>query len=113
MVGVGTAKADLVNARTTFCSLLGSDRESWGFSYHGQIQHNGIKQNYAVEFQGGNLVGVHLDTWKGTLEFYLNRKPLGKMIIDYRICHYHKYLIVFPNRRCFYRVEEFRIVSYG
>ncbi|KAG8252246.1 SPRY domain-containing SOCS box protein 3 [Homalodisca vitripennis] len=33
MVGVGTKKAQLDKSAYQFCSLLGSDKESWGFSY--------------------------------------------------------------------------------
>lgn len=77
MVGIGTGKIDLTGIRETFCSLLGRDRESWGFSYKGYLQHDGKTQVYSGPFGQGSLVGVHLDTWKGTLQFFLNRKPLG------------------------------------
>ena len=76
MVGVGTSKANL-NEEDMFCSLLGKDRESWGYSYKGYIQHDGKTKGYTSCFGQGNLVGVHLDTWKGHLQFFLNRKPLG------------------------------------
>ncbi|XP_076044661.1 SPRY domain-containing SOCS box protein 3 isoform X4 [Oratosquilla oratoria] len=35
MVGVGTNKCDLSYGIRRFCSLLGRDRESWGYSYSG------------------------------------------------------------------------------
>jgi hypothetical protein len=35
MVGVGTKRAELDKSAYQFCSLLGSDKESWGFSYTG------------------------------------------------------------------------------
>lgn len=76
MVGVGTAKAKL-NVRGEFCSLLGSDKESWGFSYKGYLQHKGIFFSYSSSFDQDSLVGVHLDTWRGKLQFFLDRKPLG------------------------------------
>jgi len=76
MVGVGTVKAEL-DMRGVFCSLLGHNHESWGFSYRGNLQYGGEKREYAKCFGQGSLVGVHLDTWKGTLQFFLNRKPLG------------------------------------
>lgn len=79
MVGVGTKKADLTSTMDSFCSLLGRDNESWGYSYKGFIQHSGQFKEYAACFKQGSLVGVHLDTWKGTLQFFLNRKPLGKL----------------------------------
>ncbi|XP_068982129.1 SPRY domain-containing SOCS box protein 3-like [Bombus flavifrons] len=77
MVGVGTSNVNLNSAEDYFCSFLGRDHESFGFSYHGYIQHAGIKRNYGACFGQGSLVGVYLDTWRGTLEFFLNRKPLG------------------------------------
>lgn len=81
MIGVGTSNVNLNSAEHDFCSFLGHDRESFGFSYHGYIQHAGKKLNYGACFGQGSLVGVYLDTWRGTLEFFLNRKPLGKFII--------------------------------
>lgn len=44
----------------------------------GYIQHKGKMQPYGRPYGCGSIVGVHLDMWKGTLQFYLNRKPLGK-----------------------------------
>jgi hypothetical protein len=35
-------------------------------------------QPYGRPYGLGSIIGVHLDMWKGTLQFYLNRKPLGK-----------------------------------
>lgn len=77
MVGMGTANAEINNAGTIFCALLGRDQESWGFSYKGYVQHDGKKRKYGTTFRQGSLVGVHLDTWSGTLQFFLDRKPLG------------------------------------
>lgn len=75
MVGVGTK-----NVKTrleTYCSLLGRDCESWGLSYRGYIQHGGVRSKYCGGFVMDNVVGIHLDTWKGTLQFFVNRIPLG------------------------------------
>ncbi|XP_078035518.1 SPRY domain-containing SOCS box protein 3 isoform X3 [Augochlora pura] len=77
MIGVGTAKVNLNAFNNKFCSFLGHDQESFGFSYLGYIQYCGRKKKYGSTFGQGSLVGVHLNTWKGTLEFFLNRKPLG------------------------------------
>lgn len=79
MVGVGTANAEINNVGEVFCSLLGQDQESWGFSYKGYLQHDGKIYKYGSTFGQGNLIGVHLDTWSGTLQFFLNRKSLGKL----------------------------------
>ncbi|XP_069703776.1 SPRY domain-containing SOCS box protein 3 [Periplaneta americana] len=77
MIGVGTTKVDLQSSADRFCSLLGSNEESWGYSYLGVIQHKGRKVLYGQPFGHGSIIGLHLDMWKGTLEFYLNREPLG------------------------------------
>lgn len=77
MIGVGTSKVDLTGLKETFCSLLGRDEESWGFSYKGYIQHAGESRIYTGRFRKGSLVGVHFDSWKGTIQYFLNRKPLG------------------------------------
>ncbi|XP_015175382.1 PREDICTED: SPRY domain-containing SOCS box protein 3-like [Polistes dominula] len=77
MIGVATNRIDLTGIRQTFCSLLGRDQESWGFSYKGYIQHAGERRIYTGRFYKGSLVGVHFDSWKGTLQYFLNRKPLG------------------------------------
>ena len=79
MVGIGTKKADLTSTMECFCSLLGRDCESWGYSYRGYIQHAGQTKVYTSCFKQGSSVGVYLDTWKGTLQFFLDRKPLGML----------------------------------
>lgn len=79
MVGVGTVKAEL-DLMHQFCSLLGHNHESWGFSYRGVLQYGGEKREYGKCFGQGSLVGVHFDAWRGTLQFFLNRKPLGKTV---------------------------------
>lgn len=77
MVGVGTKRAELDKSAYQFCSLLGSDKESWGFSYTGKLQHNGKSEWYGPPFGKGSIIGIFLDMWKGTLEFFLNGRPLG------------------------------------
>jgi len=77
MVGVGTKKVQLDKSAYQFCSLLGSDKESWGFSYTGKLQHNGKSEWYGPPYGKGSIIGIYLDMWKGTLEFFLNRRPLG------------------------------------
>lgn len=77
MIGVGTSKIDVTGIRERFCSLLGCDRESWGYSYRGYLQHDGKKEEYSSSYGQGTSIGVHLDTWKGTLQFFMNRMPLG------------------------------------
>lgn len=80
MVGVGTMDLDLNKYRHKFCSLVGRDSDSWGLSYTGMLHHKGHKQTYSTKFGQGTIIGVHLDMWHGTLSFYKNRKPLGKLV---------------------------------
>lgn len=81
MVGVGTEKAELRMWAYRFCSMLGQDEHSWGYSYRGGIQHKGKFAKYGPRFGQGSIIGVHLDMCAGTIEYYHNRSPLGKVII--------------------------------
>ncbi|XP_070617183.1 SPRY domain-containing SOCS box protein 3 isoform X1 [Erythrolamprus reginae] len=77
MVGIGTSDVNLDKFRHTFCSLLGKDEDSWGLSYTGLLQHKGERNNFSTRFGQGSIIGVHLDTWHGTLTFFKNRKCIG------------------------------------
>ncbi|XP_035255190.1 SPRY domain-containing SOCS box protein 3a [Anguilla anguilla] len=77
MVGIGTSDVNLDKYRHTFCSLLGKDEDSWGLSYTGLLHHRGDKVNFSSRFGQGSIIGVHLDTWHGTLTFFKNRKCIG------------------------------------
>ncbi|XP_071067552.1 SPRY domain-containing SOCS box protein 3 isoform X3 [Dasypus novemcinctus] len=77
MVGIGTAAVDLDKYHHTFCSLLGCDEDSWGLSYTGLLHHKGDKTSFSSRFGQGSIIGVHLDTWHGTLTFFKNRKCIG------------------------------------
>ncbi|KAJ1531019.1 hypothetical protein ONE63_005850 [Megalurothrips usitatus] len=77
VVGVGTAQVDLTAHSDKFIALVGHDSESWGFSYQGDIIHGGNRTTYGPQFRKGSIVGVLLNMWTGTLEFYLNRQCLG------------------------------------
>ncbi|XP_019938763.2 SPRY domain-containing SOCS box protein 3-like isoform X1 [Paralichthys olivaceus] len=73
MVGIGTKEVNLEKFKYNFGSLLGHDEDSWGLSYTGLLQHKGDKVNFSSQFGQGSIIGVHLDTWHGTLTFYKNR----------------------------------------
>ncbi|RUS72777.1 hypothetical protein EGW08_019463 [Elysia chlorotica] len=77
MIGVGTTGVDLNGHNNEFCSMLGLDGDSWGFSYDGRVQHNGKKKDYSGRYGQGAIIGVHLDMWHGTLTFFKNRTNLG------------------------------------
>ncbi|KAL6095156.1 spsb3 [Pungitius sinensis] len=77
MVGIGTAEVNMEKFNFNFGSLLGHDEDSWGLSYTGLLQHNGDKVKFLSRFGQGSIIGVHLDTWHGTLTFYKNRRCIG------------------------------------
>lgn len=77
MFGIGTDKVDLDQFKFHFVSALGTNAQTWGFSYHGKIQHNGVQLPYGQRFSQGCIVGIYLDRTRGHLEFFLNRRSLG------------------------------------
>ncbi|XP_037821589.1 SPRY domain-containing SOCS box protein 3 [Lucilia sericata] len=77
MFGIGTDKFDLTQFKFHFVSALGTNSQSWGFSYEGKIHHNGVHLKYGQKFSQGCIVGVLLDRMRGQLEFFLNRRSLG------------------------------------
>ncbi|XP_040033139.2 SPRY domain-containing SOCS box protein 3 isoform X2 [Gasterosteus aculeatus] len=77
MVGIGTAEVNIEKFNFSFGSLLGHDEDSWGLSYTGLLQHKGDKVKFSSRFGQGSIIGVHLDTWHGTLTFYKNRRCVG------------------------------------
>lgn len=77
MVGIGTLEVNLEKFKYSFGSFLGHDEDSWGLSYTGQFQHRGDKVGFSSRFGQGSIIGVHLDTWHGTLTFYKNRHCIG------------------------------------
>lgn len=77
MVGIGTSEVNLEKFKYNFGSLLGHDEDSWGLSYTGHLQHKGDKVKFSSRFGQGSIIGVHLDTWHGTLTFYKNRHCIG------------------------------------
>lgn len=74
MIGIGTSSVDLSSHQYKFASFLGLDNQSWGYSYRGLIQHQGRMKYYGKKFSVGCIVGVYVDTFKGHLEFYINRR---------------------------------------
>uniref|UniRef100_A0ACB8FL41 SPRY domain-containing SOCS box protein 3 n=1 Tax=Sphaerodactylus townsendi TaxID=933632 RepID=A0ACB8FL41_9SAUR len=43
----------------------------------GLLHHKGDRVNFSTRFGQGSIIGVHLDTWHGTLTFFKNRKCIG------------------------------------
>ncbi|KAK6637761.1 hypothetical protein RUM44_008183 [Polyplax serrata] len=86
MVGVGTENFNINQANERFCNLIGCDSESWGMKFTGSLHHNNTFKNYntIAGFTMGSIIGVHLNMWNGTLEYYLNRIPLGVAFIGLR-----------------------------
>lgn len=46
--------------------------------FEGLLHHKGDKTNFSSRFGQGSIIGVHLDTWHGTLTFFKNRKCIGR-----------------------------------
>ena len=44
----------------------------------GLLHHQGDKMSFSSRFGQGSIIGVHLDTWHGTLTFFKNRKCIGE-----------------------------------
>ena len=44
----------------------------------GLLHHKGGKTSFSSRFGQGSIIGVHLDTWHGTLTFFKNRKCIGE-----------------------------------
>ena len=44
----------------------------------GLLHHKGDKISFSSRFGQGSILGVHLDTWHGTLTFFKNRKCIGQ-----------------------------------
>lgn len=79
MVGIGTDKVDTTSSRYRFTSLLGQDGESYGLSYTGVVRHNDMITRDGPGFCKGSVIGVKVDLWRGTLEFFLNRQSRGEL----------------------------------
>ncbi|XP_071946559.1 SPRY domain-containing SOCS box protein 3-like [Antedon mediterranea] len=79
MVGIGTKEINFNDYSQTFCSLLGNDNngESCGLSYTGAFHFAGSTNVFCGKFGQTDVIGVHLDMWKGTLSFYKNGQRLG------------------------------------
>ena len=77
MVGLATKKVDLVSHLHSFESLLGLDENSLGYSYHGYTKHDGLKKRFGNVWGRGDIIGVHLDAWRGNVYFYKNRVLQG------------------------------------
>lgn len=77
MLGVCTSDTDITQYKTSFCSLIGKDGNSWGLSYIGNFHHKGKAHNYSSRFDHGAVIGVHLDAWHGKLSFFKDNEPLG------------------------------------
>lgn len=46
----------------------------------GLLHHKGDKMSFSSRFGQGSIIGVHLDTWHGTLTFFKNRKCIGEEV---------------------------------
>lgn len=75
MVGLGTNAVGV--ALNDYATFLGANENSFGLSYTGAICQNGVVIDDCPGFCKGTIIGVMVDMFQGTLEFYLNREPQG------------------------------------
>lgn len=75
MVGIGTNLVPEIVRDYATC--LGSNEYSYGLSYTGAICQNRVVTGDCPGFCKGTIIGVRVDMFLGTLEFYLNREPQG------------------------------------
>lgn len=70
-IGVATSAADLH-------TFLGGCANGWGFIGEQALYHNREKVKiYGETFSSGDVIGVTLDLYAGTLSFSKNKKNLG------------------------------------
>lgn len=90
----------------------------------GHLQHKGDKVKFSSRFGQGSIIGVHLDTWHGTLTFYKNRHCIGlvryikhtkdsiSLILKwpevFSLCYLSCY-----NRCCCHEAAEQEVLSHG
>ncbi|CAB3226371.1 unnamed protein product [Arctia plantaginis] len=89
MVGVGSENVDINDSLFSFRSFLGRNEESYGLSYTGAVCHGAQVTHDSPGFGWGTIVGVKVDMWHGTLEFFINRQGLG---VSYVMLRKHQML---------------------
>ncbi|XP_047040818.1 SPRY domain-containing SOCS box protein 3-like [Helicoverpa zea] len=75
MVGLGSQEVG--ESFRDYTSYLGGNEHSFGLSYTGAICKNARVVEDCPGFCKGTIIGVMVDMFLGTLEFYLNREPQG------------------------------------
>lgn len=90
-VGIARKTAAYNSHPRSFVTLIGIDGNSWGYSYTGFLHHDDSNTSESKEspkaygtrrWGPGSIIGVHYNGWNGTLEFYLDRVPLGVAFRD-------------------------------
>ena len=78
MFGYGTEETRLHYDNFDYVNLIGKDANSWGLSHKGTIWHNNKSQSYCEAFfDKETIVGVLLNTFEGTIEYFINGKCMG------------------------------------
>lgn len=108
MIGIGTDKVDIQSHSYTFSSFLGLNEQSWGFSYRGLTQNAGCLKYYSKMYSRGCIVGVYLNLEQGTLEYYLNRKSMGKAFTNIPL---DKNVKIYPMVCCTHTKMSMKLIN--
>lgn len=77
----------------------------------GLLQHKGDKVKFSPRFGQGSVIGVHLDTWHGTLSFYQNRQFIGVLVKTYLLIfvlifiYFENVFLILCRCRCYQPAE--------
>lgn len=86
MIGYGTDEVQLHYENFDYVHLVGKDSNSWGLSHKGFMWHNGKSKHYCEPFFDKDVViGVLLNTYTKTLEYFLDGEYLGVAFRDMNI----------------------------
>ncbi len=78
MFGYGTDQTRLHYDNFDYVNLIGKDATSWGLSHKGTIWHSNKSKTFCEAFFDRDIiVGVLLNTYERTIEYFLDGKYIG------------------------------------
>ena len=113
MVGVATDKAPLATGQRSYCSLLGRETESWGWSYQGYTQvANDSYYYYIISGKKDNwhCIGFHhqFPAWWSTAEVWIQVGSGGQIGCSFRRLERHPRVLSQQKtpRRCLHQPQK-------